>query len=188
MAPIYPMEVVPFNDPRALLTSDALFRYKEREAPPSFAEHHSPWGWGVLATILARQGMGDAAWAALQNTRAAICQFGGMTEVMENNSWNMQYFCTAQAAVVTAIHNLMMQSSDDRLVVFPALPEDWKTCSFSRLLAAGMEVSGSYNRGNIEGEVKNIGPMALERTIQIGMTSMHLHLEPGESYAFQTSN
>lgn len=187
MAPIYPMNVIPFKDPRALLTSAAMLRYNEQRSHHDDTDYNFPWAWGVLAMILACQGKGDAAWDVIQNARPAICQFGGMTEVMEDKSWNMQYFCTAQAAVVTAIHNLLLQSSADRVAVFPALPSDWQTCSFSRLLAAGLEVSASYNRGSISGQAKNIASRTLEPTIQIGQTSTRLHLEPGESYVFQTA-
>jgi hypothetical protein len=184
MAGIYPMGVIPFNDPRALQTSQALIEHWFHEP---HKRRESPWANGVLATILARQGNAGAAWDAIQNTRAAICQFGGMTEVMEDNNWNMQYFGTAQAAVATAIHSLLLQSSEDIISLFPALPNDWQACSFSRLLAPGLEVSASYDKGRITGEVKNITPFALDRRITFGTETQSIHLKTGQTYVIASS-
>ena len=181
---IYPMKVIPFDDWRAILTTTAILVEDTRRYLSS--HHYSfPWSWGVLGTILAYQGEAEIAWEAIQNTRATICQFGGMSEVMEDNLWNMQYFCTAQGAVVTAIHSLLLQNNEGGVEIFPALPADWQSCSYTRLLGAGLEVSASYDRGHISGEVKNIAPETLERTVKVGTTVKNIRVKPGEIYAFE---
>ncbi len=182
---IYPMQVIPFNDPRALLTAQAILA-DDSHRHRNGHDYNFPWSWGVLGMILACQGQADSAWKAIQYARPTICQFGGMTEVMEDGAWNMQYFCTAQAAVVTALHNLLLQSSQDGIAVFPAIPTDWENCSFDRLLGAGLEVSASYDRGGISGEVRNITSGTLDRTLKFGGIVKSLHLKAGETYAFQS--
>jgi hypothetical protein len=182
---IYPLPVIPFDDRRARLTAKHVFKDDSRRHRNGH-DYCFPWSWGVLATILAHQGEADEAWQAIQYTRPTICQFGGMTEVMEDSSWNMQYFLTAQAAVVTALHSLLLQNQWNELHIFPALPKDWHECSFERLLGAGLEVSASYDHGSIAGKVRNISPIALDRRLKFAETLEHIHLNPGETHAFQT--
>ena len=149
--------------------------------------YNFPWSWGVLATIFARQGDGSTAWELIQKTRPAICQFGGMTEVMEGQNWNMQYFGTAQGAVVTALHNLLLQADGERVTIFPSLPPDWQACSFENLLACGLEVSAAFQSGRVTGSVRNIAPTALQRSLILKGRSALILLGPGETYAFEAS-
>ena len=185
---VYPMAVIAFDDPRAVSTTQAVIGEGARESRQRNGHYYNfPWHWGVLGTILAFQGRADQAWEAIESSRPAICEFGGMTEVMEDNDWNMQYFCTAQAAVVTALHSLLLQAgTGDEVHVFPAVPAAWQTCSFERLLANGLEVSAGYEAGRIRGQVKNIAPLALERTVRFGSIEKHVQLKPGECCAFET--
>jgi hypothetical protein len=183
MGVMYPMKVIPFHDQRALLTANALISEHEKDETKM---DRFPWSNGVLGMILAQQGKGDAAWRIIERTRPTICQFGGMAEVMENKEWNMQYFCTAQAAVMVAIHNLMLQGSDEEVFVFPALPREWHVCSFTRLLVPCLEVSAVYDHGKIRGEVKNITSQYLERVLHFSNIEQTIQLEPGQTYAFES--
>jgi hypothetical protein len=184
MGVMYPMRVIPFEDPRALSTSKALISEHERDETKM---DRFPWSNGVLGMILDQQGNGDAAWRIIERTRPTICQFGGMAEVLEHGEWNMQYFLTAQAAVMVAIHHLMLQGSESLVAVFPALPSAWQTCSFTRLLAPGLEVSASFEHGQIQGELKNITLQPITRTLQFGSETQTIALGPGQTYAFQSS-
>jgi alpha-L-fucosidase 2 len=182
---IYPLSVIPFEDPRSIQTAQAFLKDDSR-GHRNGHDYNFPWHWGVLATILACQHDGNAAWTAIQTTRPTICSFGGMTEVMEDGCWNMQYFLTAQAAVVTALHSLMLQSREEMVEIFPAIPPEWQTCSFERLLASGLELSATYENGRIRGEARNVAPAALERTLKVGNTVTHVQLKQGETCAIQT--
>jgi hypothetical protein len=184
MAPIYPMGMIPFRDPRAVSTAQAMLEFNRQRSHRDGKEYNFPWSWGVLATIMARQGKGDLAWQTLQNTRPTICQFGGMTEVMEDQDWNMQYFCTAQAAVVTALHSLVLQGDGKQISIFPALPSGWQAVSFERLLANGLEVSAQVRPGGVLGEVRNITPESLRRSLVWKSRTVELSLEPGGAYDF----
>lgn len=187
LGPLYPMRVFSFQDPRALSTVKAYREhYKGRMVGHGGSQNGFPWSAGVLATVCARQGNGDQAWEIIQGTTPAICSFGGMTEVMENGHWNMQYFGTAQGAVCTALHNLLLQSNADEIRVFPAMPSEWANASFERLLAAGCEVSAGYSRepGTIEGALKNVTNGNLELNLKVGQDSEKVTLASGETYRF----
>ncbi len=186
LAPIYPMRVVPVDDPRSVATARAFTAHLRDR----LASHGSPWAAGMLATILARQacaerrrgGEGDAAWEVIETARPAICQFGGMTEVMEQGRWNMQYFGTAQGAVCTALHSLLLQAEGDELRLFPALPSVWREAGFERLLAAGLEVSAEYAGPGRPPTctVRNVAPVPLSRVLHHGSARAGVSLQPGE--------
>ena len=176
LGPLYPMRVLSFTDPRALSTVQAYREhYHGRMVGHGGDQNGFPWSAGVLATVCARQRLGDQAWEIIQGTEPAICSFGGMTEVMEAGEWNMQYFGTAQGAVCTALHNLLLQSDTNEIRVFPALPSSWEEASFEHLLANGCEVSASLARkkrglGVIEGHLVNVTNGPLELWLQIWPT------------------
>jgi alpha-L-fucosidase 2 len=190
LGPLYPMRVLSFTDPWALSTVQA---YREhchgRMVGHGGDQNGFPWSAGVLATVCARQRLGDQAWEIIQGTEPAICSFGGMTEVMEAGEWNMQYFGTAQGAVCTALHNLLLQSDTDEIRVFPALPSGWSESAFERLLANGCEVSASVRRssGVIEGYLLNVTAEPLDLWLSIGQQSEAVKLDSGETYHFKST-
>lgn len=189
VAPIYPMEVTDYHDERALSTVEAFLRQCAGGLVRFGGDKHSsiPWTAGVLATIFARQGNGETAWSLIRGTRLAICKFGGMAEIVTDGEWNMQYFGTAQGAVCTAIHNLLLQPRGDEICLFPALPSDWRKTSFCNLLAAGLCVSAEFDgaRDRVEGMVSNASPRPLIRRLRWGERSITTALEPGEERRFE---
>jgi hypothetical protein len=184
-APIYPMRIIPFKDPRAMLTAKAVLAHNRQRTGQSGQHYNFPWASGVLATIFARQGDGEQAWSILQDTRPTICQFGGMAEVMEGREWNMQYFGTAQAAVVTALHSLLLQGDEGQVSLFPALPAEWQECSFENLLAEGLEISATYRRGQVSGMARNIAPQTVHCSVSWKNHQADLVLKPGETYVIE---
>lgn len=182
IAPIYPMRVIDSLDSRAISTVQAfLERYQGRIVGHGGNESGFPWAAGVLATICALQGRGDLAWQVIESTRPTICVFGGMAEVMQDNEWNMQYFGTAQAAVCTALHQLLLQSKGNEVRLFPALPTAWECASFENLLAAGLSVTATWRAGaDLTCTVKNITPIRLSRRIRFGERFADVTLEAGE--------
>ena len=193
LGPIYPMRVFPFTDPWALSTVQAYQdHYHGRMIGHGGNQDGFPWSAGVLATVCARQGLGDQAWEIIEGTAPAICTFGGMTEVMESGKWNLQYFGTAQGAVCTALHNLLLQAESGEVRVFPALPSSWTEASFDRLLANGCEVSASVGRkkrgsGVIEGHLTNVTDGPLELWLRIGQQDETVKLASGETYHFNAA-
>jgi hypothetical protein len=186
IAPIYPMQVVGYDDGRARGTvADFLDHYRGKMVGHGGSRHGFPWAAGVLATVLARMGDGERAWAVINDTRPAICVFGGMTEVMEAGQWNMQYFGTAQAAVCTALHNLLLQSQGDEVRLFPALPAQWQNVEFDNLLAAGLAVSARYASGNVTGRIRSLAPKHLSGLIRYAGRQLTYDLMPGQEKEFE---
>lgn len=182
LGPIYPMGVIQPADPRAIQTALAFVeKYRGGVIGDGTSENGFPWLAGVLATVLARQNTGDLAWTIIETTRPTICNFGGMTEVLEAGQWNMQYFGTAQAAVCTALHQLLLQPAPDGTVrLFPALPSCWNTAAFENLLASGLAVSARYSDSEITCTVRNESPTTLTRRIQYRDQATEVTLDPGE--------
>jgi hypothetical protein len=178
------MMVIPADDPRAVSTADAYIgRYEGRLLGHGNSERGFPWSAGVLASILAWQHRGDLAWAALEGARPTICTFGGMTEVMENDEWNMQYFGTAQGACCVAIHQMLLQSHVGEMAdieLFPAIPSSWDRASFERLLAEGFAVSAKYTPTQVDWTVTNVSPERLTRTIHYRDQSTTVELGPDD--------
>jgi hypothetical protein len=110
-----------------------------------------------------------------------------MAEVVKDGEWNMQYFGTAQGAVCTAIHNLLLQAHGDEICLFPALPSAWTEAAFENLLAAGLAVSAMFNAadGRVDGTVCNLSPQPLTRRLRWEEQGTALTLEPGEEQKFQ---
>jgi hypothetical protein len=186
------MRVLPFTDSWALSTVQSYREhYQGRMIGHGGNQDGFPWSAGVLATVCARQGLGDQAWEAIEGTAPALCTFGGMTEVMEAGNWNMQYFGTAQGAVCTALHNLLLQGEEDEIRVFPALPTSWEGASFERLLASGCEVSASVGRkkrgsGVIDGHLVNVTAASLSLRLVIGKQDEMVNIPSGETYHFRS--
>lgn len=190
LGPIYPMRVLSFTDPQALSTVQSYREYYHgRMVGHGGNENGFPWSAGVLATVCARQRQGDQAWEVIEGTEPAICTFGGMTEVMEAGSWNMQYFGTAQGAVCTALHNLLLQGEADEIRVFPALPSSWAEAAFERLLVNGCEVSASVGQGSgvIEGHLVNMTAEPLALRLRIGQQDETVKIASGETYRFKSA-
>lgn len=186
LAPIYPMMIVPPDDPRAASTAWAYLEQEEQRRADK--QTWSPWPAGVLATIFAMLGDGDTAWRIIARTRDSLCEFGGMSEhVFGDGHWNMQYFSTAQAAVCTALHHLLLQGRDDEISLFPALPSDWPRASFERLLVAGVEVSGRFDRGlgQASASLRCITRQALAASVRYGERREEVVLQPGQSKLFE---
>jgi hypothetical protein len=182
VGPIYPMNVITPMDERAISTADAYIeRYEGRLMGHGGSESGFPWSAGVLGAILAWQRRGDLAWDVIQRARPTICNFGGMTEVMENGTWNMQYFGTAQGAVSVALHQILLQSSADTIDLFPALPSSWDRAGFERLLAEGFAVSAKWTPQQVEWTVCNISSMRLSRQVRCGDHAAQVELEPGDA-------
>jgi hypothetical protein len=104
----------------------------------------------------------------------------------------MQYFSTAQAAVATAIHHLMLQErsrkdGDDEIHIFPAVPSAWPACSFARLLVSGVEVSGSFDRaaGKAHAEIRSIASETFDLTVRAGGRSEKVRLDPAQARLFE---
>ena len=181
LAPIYPSEVVRPLDPRAIATASAYqARYAGRMAGHGNNEEGFPWSAGILARILAYQGRAAAAWEQLDLARVSICAQGGCAEYVDpQGRWNMQYFSTAQAALCSAIHALLLQQHGAELRFFPAIPSHWDRSAFRDFLVAGLRVTALYERGHAVITVRNETDQPRRTLLRFGAAVQQLTLVPG---------
>jgi alpha-L-fucosidase 2 len=183
ITPIYPMGVISAKDPRAISTAESYMgRYVDHlvgfsETNPQSA---SAWTAGVLGAVLGWQQKGDLVWKVIDAARITMCNFGGMTEVMENGEWNMMYFGTAQGAVCIALHQMLLQTHGNAIDIFPAIPSVWPRASFENLLVNGFTVSASWTPQTVEWTVHNRSAQKLTRDIRYGDKVETVTLQPGE--------
>jgi hypothetical protein len=183
LAPAYPMEVLTANDPRIVSTARA-YRSHATDLFTRSGDVHSPWVAGVLATTCARFGDGDTAWELLRKSEPALNVHGGCAEfVSDEGRWNIQYFSTAHGALCSALHNLVLQSRGDELVVCPSLPGGWGACHFRDLRADGFLVTCDldYRDRRARVTLKNDTTETQTRTLRLGNEATTVTLQPGET-------
>jgi hypothetical protein len=187
ITPIYPMGVIAATDPRTASTVDAyITAYEGKGGEGNASATRSAWGAGVLGAIVAWGYDGDRAWQILDNARPTFCNFGGATEVMEHNQWNMQYFGTAQGSFCIGLHQMLIQIHDNaRIQLFPALPSAWDHAAFEHFLVGGFSVSAAWTRDKLTWRVRNTASVPLSRSISYGSHSQQVTLAPGEESANQ---
>ncbi|HWE61962.1 MAG TPA: hypothetical protein VHB98_09635 [Chloroflexota bacterium] len=182
LAPIYPAGVIAPADPRAMSTVAAYQRrYPNRMAGHGNNEQGFPWSAGILARLLAFQGRVDAAWQQLDLARTALCVQGGCAEYVDaQGRWNNQYFSTAQAALCSALHALLLQAHGAELRLFPALPAHWQRCGFRDFLVDGVRLDARYDRGAAEVVVRNACARPRRIRLRFGAHVQLLTLGVGE--------
>jgi trehalose/maltose hydrolase-like predicted phosphorylase len=99
----------------------------------------------------------------------------------------MQYFGTVQGAVCTAIHNMLLQSRENEIRIFPAIPPAWEHAKFHRLLAAGLNVSAEYDKtcNRVDCTLENNSPSELTCRVRSGNQGKIVSLEPEEARQIQ---
>lgn len=187
LTPIYPADVVAPGDSRALLTAEAYRgRYAGRMAGHGNNEDGFPWSAGLLARILAYQGRYAEAWEQLDLARVALCAQGGCAEYVDpDGRWNMQYFSTAQAALCSALHALLLQEHGAEVRLFPGLPAIWDRAAFRGFRAAGLRIDARYEHGRVQLLMAN--PTARTRRIllRLGTTGRRVALAAGGELAVE---
>jgi hypothetical protein len=181
LTPLYPAGVISPHDPRARATTAAYEQlYAGRMAGHGNNEHGFPWSAGILARLLAYQGRVAAAWQQLDLTRVALCAQGGCAEfVDEQGRWNLQYFSTAQAALCSALHALVLQQHGAELRLFPALPPGWERCAFRGFLFAGLRLDAAYELGGVQLTVRNETDHPRRVSFRLGAMVRRLELAAG---------
>jgi hypothetical protein len=92
----------------------------------------------------------------------------------------MQYFGTAQAALCSALHALMLQRHGNALWFFPALPPGWDTCAFRGYLTAGLRLEARYSAGTASIVVQNERQESWHGRLRLGRATRVVSLPPGE--------
>jgi hypothetical protein len=182
LAPIYPADAIAPTDSRAVATAEAYrARYAGRMAGHGNSETGFPWSAGILARILAYQGQTIAAWEQLELTRPALCDQGGCAEYIdEEGRWNMQYFSTAQAALCSALHALLLQRHGSEVRLFDGRRLGWEDCAFSGFLTGGLRLDARYQSGKAMVLARNERAQAWRGALVLGKTHRLVSLRSGE--------
>ena len=135
----------PVTDPNSDLarrTYDSVRARLNLEKTPTF---NCPW----LACISARMQRGDAALDLLHQLLASPGAVVDDTCFAESPGGRWTPFLTTSGALVSAVHEMLLQSwQHDEVSVFPALPSQWtnQNVAFDNLLArGGITVSANYS-------------------------------------------
>jgi len=186
LAPIYPAGVIAATDRRARATAEAYrAMYAGRLVGHGNGPLGFPWSAGIMSRILAFQGRGAEAWEQLDLARPALCAQGGSAEYCdEQGRWNSQYFSTAQAALCSALHALVLQRHGVELRLFPSLPNGWDQCSFSGFQARGISLDAAYHCGTAEIVARNTTDRTRTAVFRLGSTRRVVHLRPGADSRF----
>lgn len=148
LMPIYPIGEISKRDKdeRRKIATNTL-KYAEKML------HISTHNFGWLACTAARLGFGNTAKRAIYERGISLMmRINGMfTEETERWIQNCLVNCKpvynpplieGGSSLVAAINEMLLQSFNEVIEVFPALPSDWKEVSFESLLAEGdFEVS-----------------------------------------------
>jgi len=93
------------------------------------------------------------------------------------------YFLTSYASFAIVPVSMMVQSYNDRILVFPAVPKAWKNISFRNIPAEfGIRVSGKMKHGRVQWvsyskDGKELLRLSEAKTVQIIRDGNNLHLK-----------
>ena len=154
LMPIYPAgDIGPDSSARLRQIARRTLRYVEKSQ--AISTHN--YGW--LAAAAARLGLGDEAARILYETGLAYAVRPNGLLAEETEQWidncavlsgpvNLPAMPEASGALLGAVNEMLLQSRDGKVRVFPAVPAAWTHARFEKLLAEGAwEVSAEYRAG-----------------------------------------
>jgi len=139
---VFPYEVLDPGDERARRT---VFDYMRRcrstigwrptsrmESDAFFIGEGEGWIWNTawLATCLARMDEGELAYEVMREIVKMVDTFGSINEAKTKDKTVHHWFVTGAGAYVYALNQMLIQSTPDRIVLFPAIPSAWEELSF----------------------------------------------------------
>ncbi|MBI2438461.1 MAG: hypothetical protein HYV36_06590 [Lentisphaerae bacterium] len=142
------------------------------------------WAENWAIRILAEGG--DArAWERLRKNAKFTNCYGGIPErIFCHGELFIDWFLTAHAAYLWAMHGLLLQREGENLRVLMTLPPDWKTISFENLTTAdGLRVSALLKEGRLE-RLEIVNDHTETRMVQLsapGGLERRLTLNPGQT-------
>lgn len=99
------------------------------------------WGMNMLIGYYARIGMGEEAYAMMQETMERIVK-PNMAVVMsdETSMWCGTWELDGNTGYTSAVAEMLVQSFEDELILLPALPQEWENGSMKGLCVKGGHV------------------------------------------------
>ncbi len=176
MLGIHPLGVLDYSKPDGKRVIDASMKVLEEKGTRQWVGYSFSW----QANLYARMGKGEQAADALRKFATCFClpnsfhvngdQCGG-----KNSSYTYRPFTLeGNFAFAAGLQEMLLQSHDGIVRVFPALPESWKEVSFTDLRAEGaFLVSARLVKGEL-GEIKIISEKGGELNIACGSNKFNV--------------
>jgi len=116
-------------------------------------DHSKPrnWPWGAFqqAYFAASLGQPDQVEQALERGFKVLLPFGGQCESAEEDFSRIDHpwFTTASGALLRALGRMFLFPQDDRLRLFPGIPESWRDFSMTMPAHQGVTVTARVEAG-----------------------------------------
>ncbi|MBI4027606.1 MAG: glycoside hydrolase N-terminal domain-containing protein [Verrucomicrobia bacterium] len=190
LMPIYPAGCIGPDSPGRLqkIARNTLRYVENREA---ISTHN--YGW--LSAAAARLGLGDEASRILYEKGVAYTVRTNGLLAEETERWidncavlsgpvYLPSMPEASGALLGAVNEMLLQSRDGKVRVFPAVPSQWPFARFEKLLAEGAwEVSAEYRHGKTRW-VKITGRAGGKCRLTVNGRTFDVGLQPGEVRQF----
>jgi hypothetical protein len=102
-------------------------------------------GWMCIAA--ARLGLGKETGQLLDDWLTTFFQHNGLTQAWESRVVAMEPIATDAHTFTTAIGEMLLQSYNGEIRLFPSVPPDWQDCRFHQLRAVGAFLVSAERRG-----------------------------------------
>jgi alpha-L-fucosidase 2 len=153
---IYPLALLDINKPADKVLIDNSFKRLEEKGTRAWCGYSFSW----MASLYARAYEADKAVKQLQIFASNFCsinsfhlngdQKGGQYSGFQYRPFTLE----GNFAFAQGVNELLLQSRDGYVQVFPAVPHDWKDVSFSNLRTEGAFLISAIKAGGIPRNVK----------------------------------
>ena len=150
---IYPLALLDINKPEDSIRITNSFKQLEGKGTRAWVGYSFSW----MASLYARAYQGDKAVKQLQIFASNFCSknsfhLNGDQKGGEYSSFKYRPFTLeGNFAFAQGVNELLLQSRDGYVQVFPSLPSTWSNCSFKNLRTEGaFLISASYKNGRTQ--------------------------------------
>lgn len=147
---IYPLALLDYNKPEDQVRIDNSFKQLEAKGTRGWCGYSFSW----MASLYARGYQADKALRQLQIFASNFCSpnsfhLNGDQKGGQYSSFTYRPFTLeGNFAFAQGVNELLLQSRSGYVEVFPAIPSDWKDCSFKNLRTEGaFLISANYKNG-----------------------------------------
>lgn len=147
---IYPLALLDYNKPEDKIRIDNSYRQLEAKGTRAWCGYSFSW----MASLYARANQADKALKQLQIFASNFCatnsfHLNGDQKNGEYSDFTYRPFTLeGNFAFAQGVNELLLQSRDGYIEVFPAVPTEWNNCSFKNLRTEGaFLVSADYKNG-----------------------------------------
>jgi alpha-L-fucosidase 2 len=153
---VYPLTLLDVNKPGDKLIIENSFKHLEEEGTKNWCGYSFSW----MACLYARAYEADKAVKQLQIFASNFCSpnsfhlNGDQKGGQYSNYTYRPFTLEGNFAFAQGVHELLLQSRDGYLQVFPAIPSSWQNVSFNSLRAEGAFLISAKKSNGVVDEIK----------------------------------